>query len=370
MNSQDQLIRLKAARIRLVRNHIFFGAIAMRLHLQPEDSLPSLAGVDGKNIFFNPTQLADVSSSQLEGLLAHEALHIMLLHHLRRGSRDPKKWNIAGDHAINLTLLAERFELPANGLHDPKYRGMSAEQIYALLPDSPTGEGFDIVMDGNSNMLEKEVKAEEERIKAAVVNAAALARKAGQMTAGIERLIEAICEPKANWQTVLAEYVTEIAAHDFDWARPSQRHLHQYGIICPTLDSRDKLGRIGIGNDASGSTLRFQEQFASEISDILSQFDCTITVLNHDTEVKSVDEYSSDDLPIQLKIVGCGGTRFDTFYTTVRDEYDFDLLIHLTDGEASWRGVEAPSCPVIVACCGDTGTIAQIPGWARVVSLS
>ena len=123
MNQNDQLIRFKAARIRLVRNHIFFGSIAMRLHLQPDDALPHLAGVDGKNIFFNPGQLADVSSSQLEGLLAHEALHVMLLHHLRRGNRDPEKWNMAGDHAINLALLAERFELPANGLHDPRYKG-------------------------------------------------------------------------------------------------------------------------------------------------------------------------------------------------------------------------------------------------------
>ena len=172
----NQMDKFRAARIEMIRFYVFFGSLAMSLNLVEDESLPHAVGVDGKNIFFNPGQLADVSSSQLEGLLAHEALHVMLLHHLRRGNRDPEKWNMAGDHAINLALLAERFELPANGLHDPRYKGLSAEQIYELLPDSPSGDGFDIVMDGrgtdgNSNMSEKEIKAEEERVKAAVVKA-------------------------------------------------------------------------------------------------------------------------------------------------------------------------------------------------------
>lgn len=366
---QDQLIRMKAARIRLVRNKVFFGAIAMRLELVEDSGLPTIAATDGRRVLFNPEQLQPVAGDQLEGLLAHEALHVMLLHHIRRGSRDAHKWNQAADYAINQLLIDEGFKLPDGGLIDAKYRSMSAEEIYELLPDSQGQTGFDTIIDTSSDMSEKERQAEESRIKAEVVNAAALARKAGSMTKGIEHLIEAICEPKANWQAQLLEFVTQSALNDFDWARPSQRHMQQYGVFCPTLDSRDHLGAIGLINDTSGSTARYQEQFASELSEILSQFDCTITVINHDTEVKSVEEYSSDDLPIQLKVVGYGGTVFAPAYKYAEENFDFDVIVALTDGEASWRDVEAPSCPVLVACC-NRDEVENVPGWARTIDIS
>lgn len=368
MNPHDQTIRIKAARIRLVRDKVFFGAIAMRLELISDEKLQTLAATDGRRLLYNPNLLADVDSQQLVGLVAHEALHTMLMHTMRMKGRHHKKWNIATDHAINLLLLEEGFKLPAGGCFDAKYKGMSAEKIYELLPDNPSEQGFDQLMPGDSDMSEKDVRIAEEQMKAAVVNAAALARKAGTMTSGIEALVEAICEPKANWQTQLLEFVSQAAANDFDWARPSQRHLHQYGIFCPTLNSRDKLGSVGILNDTSGSTWNYQEQFASEISDILAQYDCTVTVINHNTQIKSVDEYSSDDLPISLSVKGLGGTRFDTAYRYVSEEHDFDVLIHLTDGEADWRDVDAPGCPVLVACC-NRSMIKYVPGWARVLDI-
>ena len=42
---------------------------------------------------------------QLMFLLAHEAMHYMLSHGLRRGHRDAKAWNIAADKVINDTLI-------------------------------------------------------------------------------------------------------------------------------------------------------------------------------------------------------------------------------------------------------------------------
>ncbi len=40
----------------------------------------------------------------MEFVLCHEVLHLVLLTHLRRGSRDPRLWNYSTDFAINFSL--------------------------------------------------------------------------------------------------------------------------------------------------------------------------------------------------------------------------------------------------------------------------
>ena len=62
-------------------------------------------------------------------------MHCVLSHPLRCGERDPELWNVACDHAINLHLLDQGFILPDDGIHDKKYRDMTAEAIYNQLGD-------------------------------------------------------------------------------------------------------------------------------------------------------------------------------------------------------------------------------------------
>jgi predicted metal-dependent peptidase len=59
----------------------------------------------------------------------HPALH----HHVRRSGRDPKRWNVACDFAINPLLVDAGLSLPDGVLIDNRFRGMSAEQIYNIL---------------------------------------------------------------------------------------------------------------------------------------------------------------------------------------------------------------------------------------------
>ena len=59
----------------------------------------------------------------------HPALH----HHVRRSGRDPKRWNVACDYAINPLFVDAGLTLPEGVLLDNRFRGMSAEQIYNLL---------------------------------------------------------------------------------------------------------------------------------------------------------------------------------------------------------------------------------------------
>jgi predicted metal-dependent peptidase len=71
--------------------------------------------------------------SELEGVLAHEVMHVALAHHCRRGDREREIWNEAADYAINPILLGNGFTLPAGALVNPSYTDLSAEEIYSRL---------------------------------------------------------------------------------------------------------------------------------------------------------------------------------------------------------------------------------------------
>jgi hypothetical protein len=105
---------------------------------------------NGREIIFHPDFVKNQKEEALRLVLAHEILHCIGKHQERRGSRDPKGWNIACDYAINPILggidpvdkkfkLETGFEWPVDesgnrmGLYEEKYEGMRAEDIYDLL---------------------------------------------------------------------------------------------------------------------------------------------------------------------------------------------------------------------------------------------
>ena len=88
---------------------------------------------DGVSLYYNPDFVETLNAATLAGTLAHEVMHPALHHHVRRSGRDPKRWNIACDYAINPLLVDAGLNLPEGVLLDNRFRGMSAEQIYNLL---------------------------------------------------------------------------------------------------------------------------------------------------------------------------------------------------------------------------------------------
>ena len=77
------------------------------------------AATDGINIFVNKDFLLSLSSTQQNALMLHEVLHMALLHVTRRGSRDPKIWNIAADIVVNdLIIRNTSFRLPKDAIID------------------------------------------------------------------------------------------------------------------------------------------------------------------------------------------------------------------------------------------------------------
>jgi predicted metal-dependent peptidase len=130
-------LKLLKARIQLLLNQPFFGALALRLKLIPADV--RTLQTNGKVIRYNPAFVDSLTAAELQGCLAHEVLHCALGHHCRMGTRDLKRWNYATDYAINPIIIKNGLALPNGALNDPQYADLSAEEIYARLRDNGSG---------------------------------------------------------------------------------------------------------------------------------------------------------------------------------------------------------------------------------------
>jgi len=65
------------------------------------------AATDGKRYYWNPRFILKHSHRGLRIICAHEAWHAIYMHPSRRGSRNPKLWNIAVDYIVNGTVMED-----------------------------------------------------------------------------------------------------------------------------------------------------------------------------------------------------------------------------------------------------------------------
>lgn len=132
MSSRAARRKLTRARMDLVLEHPFFGAMALRL--APEED-PDCADLwtDGVRLGFNPLAVERLDEPKLAAVLAHEILHLACEHHLRRGDREKTLWNRACDLAVNGLLAEAGFALPRDYPVDKALSGRPAEAIYARL---------------------------------------------------------------------------------------------------------------------------------------------------------------------------------------------------------------------------------------------
>jgi predicted metal-dependent peptidase len=136
LGTDFEMKRVRDARVHLILNFRFFGALALRLQVEAA-SIGSM-DVDGVTLRFDPAFSETLPFDELVGVVAHEVLHCAAGHHARRGGRDPETWNIACDLAINPLVIAAGLKLPQGALFDPemvddKGQPLAAEAIYTRL---------------------------------------------------------------------------------------------------------------------------------------------------------------------------------------------------------------------------------------------
>lgn len=125
--------KLVKARTRICLSLPFIAASIMVLDLV-EDYSVRTAETDGNYTYYNPVFVSPLNLKQCMWLLAHEALHCVLLHHTRVNGRDFKLWNIAADYVINLILEdIYQFERIPGVMFDLKFLNMATEEVYNIL---------------------------------------------------------------------------------------------------------------------------------------------------------------------------------------------------------------------------------------------
>ena len=96
------------ARARLLVRAPFIGSIALGLAWVNAPDIGTMA-TDGRSVWFNPDWCERHGVEKTMGVIAHEVLHVVNRHHLRRGERDAELWNVAADLLINRLLEDDKY---------------------------------------------------------------------------------------------------------------------------------------------------------------------------------------------------------------------------------------------------------------------
>ena len=368
--------RIITARIGLLLRHPFFGNMATRLRILAADEWLGTAAVDGRNLYFNTQFFNAMGNKEIEYVIAHEILHCVFDHLERRDDRNPMLYNIAADYIVNNTLVRDRIgEKPkiVDCFQDFKYESWTSEEVYDELfeeakkngeealkqlgemldehldsedsdGEEGAGEGKDSNGNGTSKSRPKYSKEDMKKIKDEIKEnmlSAAQAAGAGNVPAGVQRMIKELTEPKMNWRELLRQQIQSTIRSDYTFSRPSRKG-QMSGAILPGMDFQNTID-VAVCLDMSGSIGNEQAQdFLGEVKGIMEEYqDYNIKIWCFDTEVYNEDDFSADDARdiTEYDIRGGGGTDFMANWKYMKEQnYVPKKLIMFTDGYAwdSW----------------------------------
>lgn len=335
---------LSKAKIHLMTkpDSVFFTTLCFSMHHVWTDRVPT-AACDGKKIYWNPQFFMGLANKEEQVfLMLHETMHAAYLHMdpVRTNGRCKDRWNIAADHVINLQLIERGFRMPTGknaGVADTQFTGMSAEEVYALLPENP----------GKPNMADLEApEGDVEQVRAdmqdALVRASIQSKmandKPGTIPGEIEIFLNKLLNPKLPWFRILQKYLQSYAKNDYTFKKPNRRFFPRHHL--PSLYSEDLID-LAIAVDTSGSVTDADFlRFVSETHAILKMMKPSkITLVQFDTDIKSVDEVKSVQELRRVKFTGRGGTNVMPVIQWANDTKP-QLLLVFSDGDFHFYGLE------------------------------
>jgi len=390
----DRVVREKlvTARVGLLLRASFFGNLATRLKLINADEWCSTAATDGRHFYYNTRFIEMLKPKEIEFLFGHEVLHCVYDHFGRRGDRDPQLWNIANDFCVNGDLKKHRvgeFITTVPCLYDAKYEGKSSEEVYddlyenaekisledlldKVLDDhldgdgesSGNGEGKDAK--GRPKLSAEERQKIKDEIKEAML-AAAQASDAGNIPAGVKRMIQDLTDPKLNWRELLRMQLESTIKSDYTWMKASRRGWHMDAVM-PGMRNTEAID-IAIAIDMSGSISDAQgRDFLSEVRGIMEAFDSyRIHLFTFDTETYNPQDFNSDNLDTitEYDLQGGGGTDFDAIFQHLKDQQiEPKRLVVFTDGYPFGSWGDENYCDTVWIIHGDRNPSPPFGTWA------
>ncbi len=387
--NQDDLDTLKEKavellsqdRSRLLMKMPFVGSLLMRLELVPvRDKRLLTAATDGDHVFVDIGFYSSLTLEERLFVLAHETWHCALVHFVRRQGREKRRFDVAADLEVQFLMEEEGFKIPFVIPFDPKWKGLSCEEIYERFPDdesdanleegtesvhikagqSGEGKGFDChiqkedFVDGDDigediDYTPAVSQGAEERCRERLSSAVQqYQRIKGELPAGLSLAVNEVLQPELDWRELLAQFVTSCYGGSRRWLPPSRRHVWQ-GLYLQSMRSERLKACVAV--DTSGSCVGDLPRFFSELTSLLGTFgNYEVMVIQCDAKIGRVEAFSSDKpLPKEYgwKVTGGGGTSFVPVFDYIKEHgMRPDVFIYVTDGYGD-APEKAPPYPVM-----------------------
>jgi len=388
--------KLITARISLLLKSPFFGNLATRLKLVNSDEWLTTAATDGRNFYYNSEFVNNLSPGELRFLFGHEVLHNVYDHIGRTGEhRDRMLFNCAADYCVNADLINQKIGTKIDPcLYDKKYDGWSAEEVYDDLYQNAKkidiqslidkmidehlesdeagsdSEGSGSKSEGERSAKKKMSDAERsqlrDEIRQAVIQAAQNS-SAGDIPAGVKRLIKDLTKPVVNWKELLQQQIQSTVKDDFSWLKPNRRGWHMDAImpgmkpgtqidICVSIDTSGSIGESDI------------RAFLGEIKGIMESYDeYRIQVWSFDTSIYNHATFTSDNAEdiSEYTPMGGGGTNFMANWKYMKENnIEPKKFIMFTDGYpySSWG--DPDYCDTVFVIKGNENAEPPFGVWA------
>ena len=383
MSTIDKLIN---ARCRLMINEPFYGHIAMNMVWIPSqmewitdhDKTMGVRIVNGGEVqcLYYPPFVESLTIEELYAIVQHEIEHILRVHCLRIGNRDPLAWNIACDMTVN-----GRREAPRIGFYNQADRTMviphkdSIAWIPREWPDDQTAEFYyeriakatetcancgrgdsssckcgqykNIVdgmpVDDHTTWQQSDVSEDEARQIVKDIADQAVQKSQGRVPGHLSDVLKQLAKPVVRWIELLKHYIGKhVGNKRLTYARRNRR--------------RDEFGQPGVSHhsaadvvvivDTSRSISKKElQQFFAEIDAISSR--STTHVLQWDCMFQGFAKYRRGDWK-RFKIAGRGGTNMAEPIRWLKSNKKVpDVVIMLTDGETNWADPSEVRFPFI-----------------------
>jgi len=376
------------ARARLLVRAPFIGSIALGLAWVNAPDIGTMA-TDGRSVWFNQAWCEEHGVEKTMGVIAHEVLHVVNKHHLRRGERDPKLWNVAADLLINRLLEDDNYVLPQDGLFDRErhYAGLPTETIYARLHDQqqarqpkagdasdrpgagdaahgrtgsdPSGHGHDgghalagqggrdsgsgvspgrqwgeirDLTEPNGQSLSPTARRQAEHdLDMRIRQAAAAAKRAGKFSAMLSETVE-VATDHVDWRDKFRMAFDGTLRGEASWARPNRRFI-QHGLYLPGW-RHIGAGRVAFVLDTSGSISA--HELAAYTAAVLGILEETgpeqVALIQSDAEVRDVAYLQAGESFDRIDVHGRGGTRFQPAFDWIEESgFGASAIVYATD---------------------------------------
>jgi predicted metal-dependent peptidase len=349
---------LDKAKVSIVTQHPFFASILMKRQLIEDLTIPTAAVDQRGQIYINPKWFSTLTVDEIVFVLAHEIGHVIGQHASRRGTRDAKKWNIAGDAWINDMLKASGIGQPISGcVNMPGSKDETVDEIYNKLPDNPDGSGpggtgSDLIERG-APMTPEEATRIDAETRVEIAQAAQAAKAQGKMPTALAKIIADLIDPGTPWHEILERYMTAFTRGDYTWSRPNRRFADI--AYLPSTGKVAEMGEIVVQVDVSGSiSQRELAHYNGHMSRIIEQ--CRperVHVLYVDTQVCKHQVFEQGE-EVTLEFYSGGGTDMEAgFEFLAKEGIEPEVFVCLTDGYTDFNVTNAPSYPVLWCISSD-----------------